>query len=76
MSRGPAPTALTEIEQDIQFCRVLSIFLTEQISVQKNIFTISQNPIQQYDWANREYVELITTQIKKIADFLNSFDSR
>ena len=30
----------------------------------------------QYDWANREYVELITTQIKKISDFLNSFDSR
>ena len=30
----------------------------------------------QLDWANREYVELITTQIKKISDFLNSFDSR
>ena len=34
-----------------------------------------QKQIQQ-DWKNREYVELITTNIKKIADFLNSFDSR
>lgn len=27
----------------------------------------------QEDWANREYIELITRNIKKIADFLNSF---
>ncbi|GAB6020660.1 putative protein BRICK1-B [Chamberlinius hualienensis] len=26
------------------------------------------------DWANREYIEVITGSIKKIADFLNSFD--
>lgn len=26
------------------------------------------------DWANREYIEVITSSIKKIADFLNSFD--
>ncbi|GFR14299.1 protein BRICK1 [Trichonephila clavipes] len=32
-----------------------------------------QKQIQQ-DWANREYVEIITASIKKIADFLNSFD--
>lgn len=25
------------------------------------------------DWANREYIEVITSSIKKIADFLNSF---
>lgn len=31
-----------------------------------------QKPIQQ-DWANREYVEVITCSIKKISDFLNSF---
>jgi hypothetical protein len=31
-----------------------------------------QKPIQQ-DWANREYIEVITCSIKKIADFLNSF---
>ena len=31
-----------------------------------------QKQIQQ-DWANREYVEIITASIKKIADFLNSF---
>ncbi|CAG5124812.1 unnamed protein product [Candidula unifasciata] len=32
-----------------------------------------QRPLQQ-DWANREYVEVITGSIKKITDFLNSFD--
>ena len=26
------------------------------------------------DWVNREYIELITGSIKRIADFLNSFD--
>jgi uncharacterized protein len=31
-----------------------------------------QKQIQQ-DWANREYIEVITGSIKKIADFLNSF---
>lgn len=31
-----------------------------------------QRQIQQ-DWANREYIEIITGSIKKIADFLNSF---
>lgn len=28
----------------------------------------------QQDWANREYIEIITVSIKKIIDFLNSFD--
>jgi len=32
-----------------------------------------QRQIQQ-DWANREYIELMTCSIKKITDFLNSFD--
>jgi len=31
-----------------------------------------QRQIQQ-DWANREYIELMTCSIKKITDFLNSF---
>jgi len=31
-----------------------------------------QKQIQQ-DWANREYIELMTCSIKKITDFLNSF---
>ena len=31
-----------------------------------------QRQIQQ-DWANREYIEVITCSIKKITDFLNSF---
>ncbi|CAO1310450.1 unnamed protein product [Diamesa hyperborea] len=26
------------------------------------------------DWANREYIEVITNSIKKITGFLNSFD--
>ncbi|XP_055773875.1 probable protein BRICK1 [Salvelinus fontinalis] len=35
------------------------------------------DPVQReihQDWANREYIEVITSSIKKIADFLNSFD--
>nr|XP_002132174.2 probable protein BRICK1-A [Ciona intestinalis] len=28
----------------------------------------------QRDWANREYIEVISSSIKKIADFLNGFD--
>lgn len=35
---------------------------------------VGQRPIQQ-DWANREYIEVITGSIKKISDFLNSFDT-
>nr|XP_045754975.1 probable protein BRICK1 [Mirounga angustirostris] len=36
-----------------------------------------ENPVQQeihQDWANWEYIEVITSSIKKITDFLNSFD--
>ena len=33
-----------------------------------------QKQIQQ-DWQNREYVEIITGSIKKITEFLNSFDA-
>ncbi|XP_033247272.1 probable protein BRICK1-B isoform X2 [Drosophila miranda] len=28
------------------------------------------------DWANREYIEVITASIKRITDFLNSFGMR
>lgn len=28
------------------------------------------------DWANREYIELITASIKRITDFLNSFGKK
>lgn len=38
--------------------------------------SIQEDPVQReihQDWANREYIELITSSIKKIADFLNSF---
>ena len=41
----------------------------------QSVLTDIERDIQS-DWANREYVELITTNIKKISDFLNSFDSR
>ncbi|KAF7459721.1 Hypothetical predicted protein [Marmota monax] len=37
-----------------------------------------EDPVQReihQDWANREYIEVITSSIKKIADFLNSFGS-
>ena len=33
-----------------------------------------QKQIQQ-DWANREYTEIITGSLKKITEFLNSFDA-
>jgi len=29
----------------------------------------------QADWVNREYIELVSGSIKRIADFLNSFDT-
>ncbi len=35
--------------------------------------TSMQGQIQQ-DWNNREFVEIITSSIKKIAEFLNAFD--
>lgn len=28
------------------------------------------------DWANREYIEVITASIKRITDFLNSFGKK
>lgn len=28
------------------------------------------------DWANREYIEVITASIKRITDFLNSFGEK
>lgn len=42
----------------------LSTIPREREAVQKQI---------QQDWANREYIEVITGSIKKITDFLNSF---
>lgn len=38
-----------------------------------------EDPVQReihQDWANREYIEIITSSIKKISDFLNSFGQR
>jgi len=31
--------------------------------------------LTQADWENREYIELVSGSIKRIADFLNSFDT-
>ncbi|KAM6470750.1 protein BRICK1 [Liasis olivaceus] len=39
--------------------------------------SVQEDPVQReihQDWANREYIDVITSSIKKIADFLNSFD--
>lgn len=35
--------------------------------------SVAQRSIQQ-DWSNREYIEVITCSVKKITDFLNTFD--
>ncbi|CAH2312654.1 5-aminolevulinate synthase, nonspecific, mitochondrial [Pelobates cultripes] len=43
----------------------------------RDIMASQEDPVQReihQDWANREYIEVITSSIKKIADFLNSFD--
>ncbi|CAM2117209.1 unnamed protein product [Caretta caretta] len=40
------------------------------MSLQENLV---QHEIHQ-DWANCEYIKVITSSIKKITDFLNSFD--
>ncbi|XP_046953451.1 probable protein BRICK1 [Lynx rufus] len=36
-----------------------------------------EDPVQReihQDWVNQKYIEVITSSIKKMADFLNSFD--
>ncbi|XP_050816350.1 uncharacterized protein LOC127054302 isoform X2 [Gopherus flavomarginatus] len=41
--------------------------------------SLQEDPVQReihQDWANREYIEVITSSIKKIADFLNSFGNK
>ncbi|CAK7293363.1 protein BRICK1 [Vulpes vulpes] len=46
-------------------------------SLQAATMAGQEDPVQReihQDWANREYIEVITSSIKKIADFLNSFD--
>ena len=42
-------------------------------SINANIYSSVQRQIQQ-DWTNREYIEVIVSNIKKITDFLNSFE--
>lgn len=43
------------------------------ISTGSGHFSSVQRQIQQ-DWSNREYIEVILSNIKKITDFLNTFD--
>lgn len=48
-------------------------------SLQAAAMAGQEDPVQReihQDWANREYIEVITSSIKKIADFLNSFGQR
>uniref|UniRef100_F6QKP2 Protein BRICK1 n=1 Tax=Bos taurus TaxID=9913 RepID=F6QKP2_BOVIN len=52
---------------------VLSLLETFQLSTRLLHHLCGHSKIHQ-DWANREYIEVITSSIKKIADFLNSFD--
>ena len=50
--------------------------LRTQITTGLRMATVHRETIQkqiQQDWANREYIEVITGSIKKITDFLNSF---
>ena len=54
------------------------ITLTDNLKYHKtsNMAAVHREAIQkqiQQDWANREYIEVITGSIKKITDFLNSF---
>ncbi|XP_050505196.1 protein BRICK1-like, partial [Diabrotica virgifera virgifera] len=52
-------------------------FLCVNLSVSKNGIFKSGRAVPkqiQQDWVNREYIEIITISIKKITDFLNSFD--
>uniref|UniRef100_A0A4W5L5R8 BRICK1 subunit of SCAR/WAVE actin nucleating complex n=1 Tax=Hucho hucho TaxID=62062 RepID=A0A4W5L5R8_9TELE len=53
------------------------VLKTVQISMGQEKMAGQEDPVQReihQDWANREYIEVITSSIKKIADFLNSFD--
>ena len=42
-------------------------------SLMGNNYSCVQKQIQQ-DWSNREYIEVIISNIKKLTDFLNSFE--
>lgn len=61
--------------------RLLSVVRTRDnlrqgSSFQRSVMSVQEDPVQReihQDWANREYIEVITSSIKKIADFLNSF---
>ncbi|XP_021465659.1 probable protein BRICK1 [Oncorhynchus mykiss] len=57
-------------------CRYLLVASANTAS-SKQKMAGQEDPVQReihQDWANREYIEVITSSIKKIADFLNSFD--
>ncbi|XP_034515047.1 probable protein BRICK1 [Ailuropoda melanoleuca] len=53
------------------------LFKTNALSPQVAAMAGQEDPVQReihQDGANREYTEVITSSIKKIADFLNSID--
>lgn len=60
-----------------EFC-IWDYYVTGKMSSKSGSYpeeNAARGQIQQ-DWANREYVEVITTSIKRITDFLNSFGRR
>jgi hypothetical protein len=59
-----APPAKTGLRIAVASERICEFTMAHREAIQKQI---------QQDWANREYIEVITESIKKIADFLNSF---
>jgi Tfp pilus assembly protein PilF len=59
-----APPAKTGLRIAVASGRICEFTMAHREAIQKQI---------QQDWANREYIEVITESIKKIADFLNSF---
>jgi hypothetical protein len=73
------PTKQSESRKEKRF-----LLTSLRNSTFKNRFSAMQSSTQvhrealqrqtQQDWANREYIELISGSIKRISDFLNSFD--
>merc|ERR1711942_387370 len=61
-----------------EFFTIFEIFVKKVIHLNMHSSTqVHREALQrqtQQDWANREYIELISGSIKRISDFLNSFD--
>ena len=55
----------------------MSVFAVTEMSKQSKTQLLRESlQLQtQADWVNREYIELVSGSIKRMADFLNSFDT-